>query len=154
MTTHPHQHNSAIGEIQVSSNGWVDLLTGESPRLDETGTLAGVASIRLLRSDRRSTQQAHTLLRRSIGRLDSAHVLDEGQLCVFLAPIDGLTDLSVRVHELYDLLSKANLEATVGFAMRRQLEELLDTWARAEAELDRLTFRAERSRIDLSRPKS
>lgn len=153
-TPDPKLPNLATPVTHTDANGWAQLLTAESSRLDETGVLAALVSVRLASADDRSTTQTYHLLRRSINRIERAHVVEQGHLSLVLAPVADFVDLRQRTNALQNQLVDAGLKAWIGFALRRPLEPLLDTWARAEAELDRLTFRIERSHINLVNPES
>lgn len=131
-----------IGEPQ-----WFSALVTETAEIDHTGVSAAVLSIRL-RTEHdldRKTVQALNLLRRMIRPTDRLGHPASSAFSVLLVPLESIADAAAHVNSLAQSLDMAGLDVSVGFAHRRAGESLLDTWARAEAEVDRATFRAETS---------
>ena len=136
--------NAKIQQATSQSTAWSKMLIEETPLIDQTGVLAGLVSIDLRGADERTSHQVAALVRHKLTRTDELHMSADGTPSLLLTPVLGLVDLHQRVHELHMHIDNAGYEATVGYALRRPAESLLDTWARAVAETDRAAFQAER----------
>lgn len=62
---------------------------------------------------------------------------------MLLTPASELTNTVNVVRSFSATLHAHRISAVTAFAFRRPGENLIDTWARAEAELDRASYRAE-----------
>lgn len=144
------EHHDVAAEISITGIGepqWFSELVGGTAHIDSTGVSAAVLSIRLrddVDLDRRSVQ-AMNLLRRMIRPTDRLGHPAPAAFSVLLVPLESLADTAAHVNSLAQGFENAGIAVSVGFAHRRPTESLLDTWARAEAEVDRATFRVETS---------
>ncbi len=127
----------------TSHESWLNTLIAEGPRLDETGTKAALFAVDAAVSSEREATQLFNLLRASTNGTDQMRQIGAQRYAILLAPIDNITTGARRAQALQDKAQTHKLQATIGFAIRRDQESLLDTWARAEAELDRMQFRNE-----------
>jgi len=142
----PHVHET------TTQATWFDYLVAETPRLDETGVLAALVSVRLAVSDHEQTQMA-TLLRRTLASTDAFHLVAQGYVSILLAPVASVLDTRDRVEDIQSMLRNFGQYISMGYAIRRPDESLLDTCARADAQADRAAFRLERSQSSLILPK-
>ena len=101
-----HPTNHAMSTTEPAAQ-WSQLLIAESPRLDETGTLGALVSIRLVSADDRNATQAVKLMQRIIARTDRVNVVDSAHLAVLLTPVAGITDLQDRVNRIHSSLETA-----------------------------------------------
>lgn len=140
---------------------WSRFLDQEAQRLADLGLRAGVLTIDVQPESRRDASAPATsaevarvrtvqLLRSILGRTDRFAVTSESKIAVLHAPVESLADLNDRAWAIARDLHRAGVDAAIGFAHRRQDEPLLDTWARADAEADRIHFRRNRSGGGLS----
>lgn len=123
------------------TNGWFDLLAAETERLEMTGLLGAVVSV-FVNGDERSLRQTENLLGRYLTSPSEVSVIDDTSLSVLLVPVFNLSTLNSQVREMSEMLRSAVPSVSVSYALRRPNESLVDTWARADAELDRATFRS------------
>ena len=124
-------------QIEITASRWSDVLTAETARIEETGVKAAILSIQHGDLDERQTRQLHTLFQRSLTPADRPRIAGDGSLTALLTPVDGLGALQHRLRRLHKAARGHGLEIHIAFALRRPKESLLDTWARADAELDR-----------------
>lgn len=127
----------------TSHESWLNTLISEGPRLDETGTKAALFALRVDKANEREAVQLFNLLRAATNRTDQIRQIGDRRYAVLLSPVEDIATVARRAQALQDKARGHNLPATIGFAIRRSHESLLDTWARAEAELDRVQFRNE-----------
>lgn len=125
----------------LSTNQWVELLRAETDRLELTGVLGAVLTIGV-DDDERTLRQIMNLLGRYLTSPSTVSQTDHETLSVLLLPVFDFVSLHTQVHEISEMLQSAGLSASISFALRRTDEPLLDTWARAEAERDRVAFRS------------
>ncbi len=124
---------------------WRELLLTETDELDRAGVHAAIVAIRIegdnVAAATRSTQRAASLLARRIRPTDRLGTPDSSSLAVLLSPSIELTQTIEQVRGLSLAMSNHQIQAVTAFAHRRPNEVLLETWARAEAEVDRAIFR-------------
>lgn len=126
----------------VDANRWAPLLQNEEIRLQKLGIRSGLISIDFSDSPAPITRdRAVRLLRRMLRPTDWIGITSETSVAVLQAPLQSLSELDGCVRSIDDKLAAAGLAASIGFAHRREDESLLDTWARADAQADRATFR-------------
>lgn len=142
-----HQTRTTAERTPLAStpSAWFDALVSETTKLEQLGVHAAMLSVRLRPSDdtTRAAAQARTLfglILRPTDRLDQTTPIS---FSVLLAPQQDLAETIHLSNQIAEALAKANIDASTGFAQRRPQESLLDTWARAEAELDRAAYRVE-----------
>ncbi len=125
---------------------WRDLLTRETVAVESAGIQAAIVSIRLtgaadeLENDAR---RAESLLRRRLHRTDQVGATSSDSLSILISPTRDLTNTIEKVRSLAATLARHRIPVLTAFAHRRPGEHLLNTWARAEGEIDRSTFRNE-----------
>jgi len=140
MSTHKRVTEQATIP-RLSSRYWQHLLASEGERLDRFGINAALLTIQTRSSDEREILRLYRLLEINARNTDQLHRVDERHFALLLTPIEDLTSTVRRANDLHDQANRHNLDGSIGFALRRPQESLLDTWARADAELDRLHFR-------------
>lgn len=131
---------------------WSEMLIEETPLIDQTGVLAGLVTIELHDADERTCRHVATLVRHKLTRTDASDLGGDGTLSLLLTPVLGLVDLHQRVHELQTNIADAGHSATLGYALRRPTESLVDTWARSIAEVHRAAFARDRGDSTLVLP--
>ncbi len=135
--------------VALDAAAWREFLDEENRIVAETGLRVGIISIDLAgphddeERDRLLRDRAARLLRHQLARTDRVAITSTSSLAVLRAPLDSLPSLERQARDLALKLYGAGLEATVGFAHRRTDEDLMDTWARADAQADRALFRLE-----------
>lgn len=132
------------GETNVlTAADWAFLLTEESERLHLLGIRSGVISIDFAEAADAGMwrDRAVRLLRRSLRPTDRIGLTSETSLAVLQAPLQTLPELDRTARQIDLHLHGAGLAAAIGFAHRRAGEDLLDTFARADAQADRVSFR-------------
>lgn len=139
------QHLEQIAITGITNPGWFSALVAETTELEHTALSAAVLSLRLHESvdlERRSNQTLN-LLRRLSRNTDAVAQLTPCTFSLLLSPLATITEASSHIHAITDALGNAGLMVSAGFAHRRHGESLLDTWARAEAQADRASYRIE-----------
>lgn len=144
MSVHEHNSSPATSTTNTTPVAWFDALVRETAAVDETGVHAALVSIGL-REDAtdRAVGQLRTLLGRMLAPTDRFEQTSEGSFSVLLAPQVDLYETVSEVRDIAEALERSGLKASTGFAQRRVGESLVDTWARAEAQLDRAAYRVE-----------
>jgi len=140
-----NEQPNTYAQLTSQSRQWFDFLVAETTTLDQTGVHAALLSVRLhenIVSDRTRTQ-LRTLLSHVLGPTDRVAQTSHSSFSVLLAPQQDLCETVAEVRDIAEALDRAGLRASTGFAHRRASESLLDTWARAEAQLDRAAYRVE-----------
>jgi hypothetical protein len=141
MSPQPSQRSYL--ERNTASAAWFDALVNETTTMEHLGVHAAMFSVRLFDSDTRSAAQARTLFGLILRPTDHVEQTSPTSFSLLLAPQKDLAETVVRARAIADAFDDANILASTGFAQRRQGESLLDTWARAEAQLDRAAYRTE-----------
>lgn len=138
------QHHSTETTV-LSADEWVALLTEESVRLHSLGIRSGVISIDFSATTDPGLfrDRAVRLLRRGLRSTDRIGLTSEGSLAILHAPLPSLPELDRMSRQIDVHLDGAGMPASIGFAHRRTGEDLLDTFARADAQADRASFRRE-----------
>lgn len=141
----PQPQPRSLFERSTVSSAWFDALVSETTRLEQLGVQAAMLSVRLhdQHDPARAATQARTLFGLILRPTDRLEQTTPVSFSILLAPQANLTETLGQVNTISNALSNANIDASTGFAQRRHSESLLDTWARAEAQLDRATYRAE-----------
>ncbi len=152
--THPIRGWSKIVELEkiertgtssvlVPLDAWRSFLAEETMLLDMTGTRAGVISAVMVdeESPARDLSRSIRLIRHSIPSSDRLTATSATSLSLLCSPLNSLPALERRARRHAVQLEMAGLVVAVGFAHRRVDEDLVDTWARADAEADRVRFR-------------
>lgn len=131
--------------LASAPSAWFDALVGETTQLEQLGVHAAMLSIRLRSTNdpARAAAQARTLFGLILRPTDRVDQTTPISFSILLAPQEDLAATVRRSNEISAALENANIVASTGFAQRRPQESLLDTWARAEAELDRAVYRME-----------
>lgn len=142
MSVHEQQPGSFTTNESTAAE-WFETLVAETASLDQAGVHAALLSIRLNDGDTRTFRQLTTLLGRLLSPTDRFERTSQHSVSVLLAPQDNLSETVHTARDIAQTLSRSGLDASVGFAHRRSGEPLLDTWARAEAQLDRAAYRLE-----------
>ncbi len=140
-----HEHSSSDTDImQSTTTSWLSALDAETATIDKAGVHAALLSIRLheKHSDR-TLRQMHNLLGHLLSPTDRFEQTSDDSFTVLLAPQEDLFETVTEVREIAEALERTGLHASTGFAQRRAGEPLVDTWARAEAQLDRAAYRLE-----------
>lgn len=136
----------ASGPLAHSApSAWFDELVSETAKLEQLGVHAAMLAVRLRvpHDTVRAAAQARTLFGLILRPTDRVDQTTPVSFSILLAPQSDLAETVRLSHRIANALTKANIEAATGFAQRRPQESLLDTWARAEAELDRAAYRVE-----------
>ncbi len=138
------QHQST-GATVLAADAWADLLTEESVRLHSLGIRSGLISIDFSSASDAALwrDRAVRLLRRALRPTDRIGITSETSIAVLQAPLQTLTELERTARNVDVHLQGAGLTAAIGYAHRRTGEQLLDTFARADAQADRAAFRRE-----------
>ena len=136
------------------ATSWTQYLAAETRRLDETGVAAAIVSIRLTTTDERVQRQVVALLGHVLNPTDTFDLGPKKEIFVLLAPVQGIVALADRVRELHGKLAKLGAGPVTGYAARRDDEDLVATLARADANVDRTTFRQQRYPSVLVLPES
>ncbi len=125
---------------------WRDLLVHETNEIELAGVNAAVISMRLVQTnvtllskDALRTNDLLTGLLRPTDRIGHPELRS---FVVLLSPTNELTQTIERVRLYGQTLSDNGVSALTAFAHRRVNEALVNTWARAEAELDRAHYRS------------
>lgn len=139
------QNLNATVESPIASPQWFDGLVTETTVIENAGVHAAMLSIRLHTTDtpNRLAAQCRTLFGRILRSTDRVEQTSPTTFSILLAPEPDLVGTVVHSRAIADALHSAGLRASTGFAQRRAGESLLDTWARAEAQLDRAVYRSE-----------
>lgn len=138
---------NSIARDSTASREWFKTLIAETVAVDAAGVHAALLSVRIHESvaSERTMKQLRTLLGRILSPTDRVEQTAPDSMSVLLAPQKDLRQTVSEVREIADALHRAGLRSSTGFAQRRVSESLLDTWARAEAQLDRASYRVESS---------
>ena len=136
------------------TTSWTQYLAAETRRLDETGVAAAIVSIHLTTTDERLQRQVVALLGHVLNPTDTFDLGPKKEIFVLLAPVQGIVALADRVRELHGKLAKLGAGPVTGYAARRDDEDLVATLARADANVDRTTFRQQRYPSVLVLPES
>lgn len=145
----PNQPQSRIADEHLSrpstTSAWFDALVNETVQIEQLGVHAAMLSIRLRSSDDllRTAARARTLFGLILRPTDRVGQTTPISFSILLAPQRDLAETVRLSNEISDALQGANIISSTGFAQRRPQESLLDTWARAEAQLDRAEYRIE-----------
>ncbi len=131
--------------LRSTPSGWFDELVSETTKLEQLGVHAAMLAVRLRapHDTTRAAAQARTLFGLILRPTDRVDQTTPVSFSVLLAPQDDLAETVRLSNQIAKALADANIVASTGFAQRRPQESLLDTWARAEAELDRAAYRIE-----------
>lgn len=127
-------------------DSWRDLLVSETNELEIAGVNAAIVSVRLTADN--STElaedavRAEHLLSGLLRRTDRLGHPEPNGFVVLLSPTNELTETVDRVRLYGQALFEHRVSALTAFAHRRMGEPLVNTWARAEAELDRAHYRS------------
>lgn len=138
-----HDQSGSFTQNQHTTAAWFDALVTETSALDQAGVHAALLSIRLRDANERRLGQLKTLLGRLLSSTDRFQQTSDSSFSVLLAPQDDLYETVNEVRDIAEALDRSGILASTGFAHRRAGESLLDTWARAEAQLDRAAYRLE-----------
>ncbi len=142
----------------LDRSSWKSLLEAENKIVTETGLRVGIISIDLAgphddpERDQLLRDRAVRLLRVRLARTDRIAITSASSLAILRAPLSSLPSLERQARDLALQLYGAGLAAAVGFAHHRSGEDLMDTWARADAQADRALHRRERPDRGLSLP--
>ncbi len=140
-----HDHTATPASDQASASRWLDTLISDSSAFDDAGVQAAMLSVRV-RNDmvsKRTMDQLRTLLSRLLSPTDRLETISDSSISILLAPQPDLQTTVAQVRSIADAVQRSGIHASTGFAHRRVGESLLDTWARAEAQLDRAVYRIE-----------
>ena len=146
------QHGlSPMAGAALGRQQWQAFLREENRIVAETGIRVGIISIDLAgphddpARDELLRDRAVRLLRRRMARTDRIAITSNSSLAILRAPLESVPSVERQARNLALELYGAGLDAAVGFAHRRAGEDLMDTWARADAHADRALHRLERS---------
>lgn len=142
MEIQPSTSAEAIRE-RARARQWVESLLSDTEVVDHTGVQAAMLSVRLRKSSDRVMTQLQHLLERLMADTDRIEQTSSSSFSVLLTPQPNLHTTVAQVRSIAEAIDAAGIETSTGFAHRRPGESLLDTWARAEAQLDRAAYRAE-----------
>lgn len=127
-------------------DSWRDLLVQETHEIELAGVNAAVVSVRLIAADgsllTQAASRAEHLLNTLLRPTDRIGHPEPNSFVVLLSPTNELTETVERVRLYGKSLSQHKIQALTAFAHRRTGEALVNTWARAEAELDRAHYRS------------
>ena len=127
-------------------DGWRDLLVNETRELDLAGVSAAVVTVRLLAEDvaalTDAAAQAEEVLQNLLRRTDRLGHPEPNSFVLLLSPTNELTETVGRMQHYGQALLTHQIRSLTAFAHRRPSEPLVNTWARAEAELDRAHYRS------------
>lgn len=146
MDLHIEQSNDTTAALGVD---WRTLLDEETPRLDAFGLASGIITVTIdeeLALPLSAATRVDNLLSHIVIGTDRAHRVARDTFGVLVTPLGGLVELREKADRIAQKLDDAGLSCTLGWAMRRFDEHLLDTSARADAEVDRLKFSLARHR--------
>lgn len=132
-------------ESALAARAWLESLIADTATLDHAGVHAAMLCVRVRENhvDDRSMNRLQTLLKRLLTKTDRLSQTSPSSISVLLAPQRDLQETIAQVRSIAEVLEQSGIEASTGFAHRRAGESLLDTWARAEAQLDRAAYRVE-----------
>ena len=156
MATSQHGLSPTAGAA-LDRRQWQAFLGEENKIVANTGIRVGIISIDLAGPhddpdrDALLRDRAVRLLSRRLTRTDRIAITSNSSLAILRAPLDSVPSVERQARNLSLELYGAGLDAAVGFAHRRIGEDLMDTWARADAQADRALYRLEHS-DDLPRP--
>ncbi len=138
------QHQSTETSV-LAADAWANLLAEESMRLHSLGIRSGLISIDFSSASDAALwrDRAVRLLRRALRPTDRIGITSDTSIAVLQAPLQTLTELERTARQVDVHLQGAGLTAAIGYAHRRTGEQLLDTFARADAQADRAAFRRE-----------
>ena len=124
---------------------WREVLDAETTHVDSAGIQAAVVVARLTEpidlSESDANKAADNVLRGCLNPTDRFGRTAPNDFSVLLAPTTELRETIRRVHQINRTLADHGYDAVCSFAHRRPHERLVDSWARAQAELDRRVFR-------------
>lgn len=143
---------SKVQQHEITATRWSRFLDTETHRVRETGVHAAILRISIGNVEQRVQDHATTLLRRKLDRTSTFRVDGGGNYTALMVPVPGVVELQARVSELYSMFDELQCSPTIGYALRRDEESLVDTMARADASVDRELFRSEGSRALLVLP--
>lgn len=127
-------------------SAWRDLLVQETTEIDQAGVNAAVVAFRLVETGESPSSDPGARIGRLVGRrvrsTDRLGATSASSFAMLLSPANALTETVDVVHSYSKVLADHRIPALTAFAFRRPAESLVDTWARAEAELDRAQYRS------------
>lgn len=152
MSAMQKTENSSRGRARILPTGsFAETLVAEDARFKEVGVQAAMISLDF-QTDGSDSARDQLIRSRAIrflqARLSSSDLISEvctHRLSILMAPVESLAALNAFTRDLSLQLEVAGLPAAAGFAHRRQNESLFDTWARADAQVDRIIFRNHRT---------
>ena len=142
MSNQPHIASPAKSR---AASAWFNALISETVNFEQIGVHAAMLSVRLhpTADPNRAAARARTLLGLVLRPTDRVEQTTPLSFSVLLSPQKDLAETVALATVVSKAFEDADILASTGFAQRRVGESLLDTWARAEAELDRAAYRAE-----------
>lgn len=131
--------------------GWSDLLVQETAEIDRAGVSAAIVAVRLTADNEADlatdARRAESLLRRRLRPSDRFGASSPNSFSLLLSPTNEITETIEQVRNYGKTLFDHRIPARTAFAHRRPHESLVDTWARSEAELDRVLYRSSQGHI-------
>lgn len=138
---------------RAQAQQWASFLGEEQRRFDEAGVRSGVVSVRIHADDPvTEMRRVVRLLTVVLPQTDRFAVTSSTDVSIIHSPVHSWPEFLTWARRIDSLLAESNIDAIVGFAHRRSDEDLVDTWARADAELDRAAFRSQQSPGSLTLP--
>ena len=138
------ERNGLLPSISLV-NDWGETLTYETAEIERAGVNAAVITVRLtaINADELAVdvRRAASLLKRRLRPTDRLGGATSDQLSILVTPTNELIETVDRVRRIDDVLFEHRVPAITAFAHRRPEENLVDTWARSQAELDRCLYR-------------
>ncbi len=136
---------------ETHTSQWQELLRNEAAHIDQIGIHAAVivvqteASLDLTVAKSSAKTSATSALRLAMRPTDRVASTSPLQHSILLSPVEDFQETIKRVQEVNSRLAATGVSSVSAFAHRRREESLLQTWARAQGELDRCLFRQARS---------
>lgn len=128
-----------------AQRSWCNLLTAETVHLDELGLNSGITVIELTGDAEVviARRRALRILQPILSPTDRCGTISRSRIAVLHSPTESFVQFVRWSGQINKMLSEQDITTAAAFAQRRSDESLLDTFARADAELDRLIFRSE-----------
>ena len=137
---------NAVRDSSTLVASWRDLLVTETAEVERAGVNAAVVALRLTQKHGtghfEDLDRVSGLVRRRLRSTDRLGATSQNSFAVLLSPANELTETVETVRRYNALLVDHRIPAFTAFAFRRPSESLIDTWARSEAELDRVLYRS------------
>lgn len=143
-----HMDKSSTATSSSLAHNWGEALGYETAEVERAGVNAAMISVLLTATSEDlaiDSRRATSLLTRRLRSTDRLAATSADQLSILVTPTNSLTQTMELMNTINAALFDHRIPAVTSFAHRRPNENLVDTWARAQAELDRVMYRARHS---------